>query len=61
MNIAEAIKKAYPKSVDCMNKGHHIGQPVHTIERELADDRYYQIKVIRCGHCNMVISGGEYV
>lgn len=50
-NLGDLIQTFYPKAVDCA--AGHIGEPVVEIESELADDRYYEIKVTRCGHCGM--------
>ena len=48
------ILKMFPLAVDCV-KG-HLGPEVESIEQELDDDRYYDIKVKRCGHCNVPLS-----
>lgn len=57
-NLLELIYSVYPLSKDCTDG--HVGKPVETIESELADDRYYEIKVKRCGHCGVPL-GEEYV
>lgn len=50
-DILTEMLQLYPKAKDCIDG--HIGLKVLRLERELADDRYYQIKVTRCSHCNM--------
>lgn len=59
MNIQEAIFSAYPLAKDCIEG--HVGTIVETTEEEMADDRYYRIKVQRCSHCNMPCGGADYV
>ena len=44
----------FPKAKDCLNG--HLGPEVESMEKEIDDDRYYDIKVIRCGHCNVPLS-----
>ena len=48
----------FPKAEDCLNG--HLGPEIEFMEQELADDRYYDVKVTRCGHCNIPL-GGKYV
>lgn len=45
------ITTLFPKAIDCITE--HLGPPETTIVSELADDRYYEIKVTRCGHCGI--------
>lgn len=59
MNIQEAIFSAYPLAKDCIEG--HIGDIKEVIESELADDRYYEVKVKRCSHCNMPCGSVDYV
>ena len=59
MKIIDLILEHYPKAENCING--HVGESVETVEEELADDRYYRVRVKRCSHCNMPMSGGEYV
>lgn len=61
MNINEAILNAYPKAKDCLSKGYHFGQPKYEMHQEEDDDRYIGVKVIRCGHCNMVMADLGYM
>jgi hypothetical protein len=51
IDVSQIILQHFPKAADCING--HIGEEVESIEQELADDRYYEIKVVRCGHCNI--------
>lgn len=52
------LVRFFPKCIDCV-KG-HLGPEVESIEQEAAEDRYYDIKVTRCGHCNIPLRG-EYL
>ena len=51
IDISDIIRAHFPKAVDCLNG--HLGPEVESIEQEAADDRYYDIRVWRCGHCNI--------
>lgn len=59
MNIQTTVFSVYPKATDCIEG--HIGDIKEVIESELADDRYYQVKVQRCSHCNMPCGSVDYV
>lgn len=59
MDIQTAVLSVYPKATDCIEG--HIGDIKEVIESELADDRYYQVKVQRCSHCNMPCGSVDYV
>jgi hypothetical protein len=59
LDIGAVILEHFPKAIDCVNG--HLGPVVESIEQELDDDRYRDIKVKRCGHCNMPVGGDEYV
>lgn len=48
------LSVAFPKANDCLEG--HIGEPVLTIYSELADDRYYEKKLTRCGHCGLPLN-----
>lgn len=50
-DIAAILQQHFPKAIDCING--HLGPEVTSTEQELADDRYYDIEVTRCGHCNI--------
>lgn len=58
MSDLSTIIEHFPLAVDCL-KG-HIGDPVESLTEELADDRYYEIKITRCGHCGIPLRE-EYV
>ena len=57
LDVGAIIMKHFPKAPDCING--HLGPEEESIEQELADDRYYEIKVKRCGHCKIPL-GSEY-
>lgn len=54
--VLDSIVINYPNVVEC-SQG-HIGDSIIGIEQELEDDRYIEIKVSRCSHCNLP-DGGE--
>lgn len=56
--LLDLILKHYPKAIDC--KDGHIGEGTESVEQEEADDRYYDIKVTRCSHCDMPLKE-EYI
>lgn len=51
LDVNAIILKMFPLAVDCV-KG-HIGVLVWTLQKEIDDDRYREIKVERCSHCWM--------
>jgi hypothetical protein len=51
IDVNAIISQNFPKSADCLDG--HLGPEVISIEKEVDDDRYYEIKVTRCGHCNI--------
>lgn len=52
--LAALFAEHFPKAQDCLNG--HLGPEVESMEKEIDDDRYYDIKVIRCRHCNIPLS-----
>lgn len=59
MNVMEAVLSVYPKAKDCVDG--HIGAVYTVIEKELEDDRYYEVTVERCGWCDMPVGKVDYV
>lgn len=51
IDLAAIIQQHFPKAIDCIDG--HLGPETTSIEQELDDDRYYDIKVTRCGHCGI--------
>jgi hypothetical protein len=58
LDVNAIISQNFPKATDCIDG--HLGPEVTTIEKEIDDDRYYDIKVTRCGHCNIPLNT-EYI
>jgi hypothetical protein len=58
IDLAALFAEHFPNAKDCIDG--HIGEPVASLEKEIDDDRYYEITVHRCSHCNIPLSQ-EYV
>lgn len=60
LDLNKLFNDRFPKWKDCING--HLGPEVESIEKEMESDgdRYYDVKVVRCGHCGIPLSS-DYI